>query len=293
MKVFISWSGKLSQEIAKEIFEWLPMVIQSINPYMSSESIEKGTRWGASVADELENAKSGILVMTPDNINSTWLHFEAGALAKTIDETRIAPVLFDLKPSDIHAPISQFQVTVFERDEFWKLVRSINESLSEEALQEHHLRKMFEALWSGLEEKIMPILEKSKKSTKEKPRNEKDSSEILEEILTHARQSTQILISGERSEQIGYLKQIYSMLDHILSAKNRLNSDAILYITQRWSILYEELGRFLNNGSLLSQEQISIRQNLEKFNSTILEISRDADIVMMESRMRTRRPTPS
>lgn len=289
MKVFISWSGKLSQEIAREIYEWLPMVIQSIIPYMSSESIEKGSRWGASVSNELENAKSGILIMTPDNINSTWLHFEAGALAKTISETRIAPVLFGIKPSDVHAPLSQFQVTVFEKDDFWKLIRSINESLSEEALQEQHLKRMFDALWDGFEQKIKPILDKSKIINKDKPKQERDSSEILEEILTHSRQSTQILLSSDRADQVNYLRQIYSMLDQIISPKNRLSSDAFLFISRRWSALYEELEKFLNSGLLLGHDQVSIRQSLEKFNSTILEISRDLEIITVERHSRARK----
>lgn len=42
MKVFISWSGSKSQEVAKILKQWIPCVIQSVEPYFSSADIDKG-----------------------------------------------------------------------------------------------------------------------------------------------------------------------------------------------------------------------------------------------------------
>ena len=51
MKVFISWSDKTNRRVAEALGEWLPYVIQAIDPFVSSGNIDKGERWG----DELNN----------------------------------------------------------------------------------------------------------------------------------------------------------------------------------------------------------------------------------------------
>ncbi|MFF2501131.1 hypothetical protein [Peribacillus sp. NPDC058075] len=64
MKVFLSWSGEYSKNIALILKEWLPLVIQTLEPYVSSEDIRKGSRWSASIGQELEVSNYGILCLT-------------------------------------------------------------------------------------------------------------------------------------------------------------------------------------------------------------------------------------
>jgi hypothetical protein len=60
MKVFISWSGNTSHLVALALREWLPSVLQSIEPYVSTEEIEKGARWNAEIGRQLNDTTFGI-----------------------------------------------------------------------------------------------------------------------------------------------------------------------------------------------------------------------------------------
>ena len=54
MKVFLGWSGDTSHKVALALHAWLPRVIQTIIPYVSSEDIAKGARWIPDIAKELQ-----------------------------------------------------------------------------------------------------------------------------------------------------------------------------------------------------------------------------------------------
>jgi hypothetical protein len=82
MKVFISWSGALSRALAVELREWLPMVVQQVDAWISTRDIDPGQRWALVLGQELEKSDFAIVCLTPDNRQSPWLLFEAGAVAR-------------------------------------------------------------------------------------------------------------------------------------------------------------------------------------------------------------------
>ena len=109
MKVFISWSGSKSQHVAEALREWLPDVINSVEPFVSSEDIHAGARWQRELASQLDLSNFGIVCVTRENQAEPWLNFEAGALAKAVDVSRLIPLAIDLKPSDVELPLGEFQ----------------------------------------------------------------------------------------------------------------------------------------------------------------------------------------
>jgi len=212
MKVFISWSGELSQKIALELRDWLPYVIQSVEPYLSSEDIDKGSRWSIDIAKELEDSSFGILCVTHQNLDSSWLNFEAGALSKAFNKTNVTPFLFDLKPSDLtNSPLLQFQTTSFDKKDLLKLVFSLNNATGEEKLNEQKLKTTFELWYDKLKNNLDPLLKessikKTQKSVKENPNS--NSSEIVEEILELTREQFKILRNPEMILPPNYIKSI-------------------------------------------------------------------------------------
>ena len=109
MKIFLSWSGDRSGAVAAAFREWLPNVIQALQPWLSSANIDQGTRWSSEVAAQLQETRVGIICLTPENISAPWLLFESGALSKTLAQTHVCTYLIGLEPTDLGWPLAMFQ----------------------------------------------------------------------------------------------------------------------------------------------------------------------------------------
>jgi hypothetical protein len=214
MKVFLSWSGKLSHKIAIELREWIPFVIQSVQPYVSSEDIDKGSRWSIDIAKELEDSSFGILCVTPQNLEAPWLNFEAGALSKAFNTSNVSPFLFGLKPSDLkNSPLLQFQSTLYDKKDLFKLVISINNALGKEKLDETKLRATFDMWFVNLKLKLDAYLtEENEIETKNEEINSNHSNEAVEEILELTREQFKILRNPEAILPPDYLGFIFRKL---------------------------------------------------------------------------------
>src|SRR5438045_597701 len=125
MTVFISWSGPFSKAVAELLNAWLPDVIQGVKTWLSTEDIEKGTIWSGEINEALATTV-GVLCVTQENKNAPWLLFEAGGLSKGLTKSRVCPLLIDLQPQDLQPPLSLFNLTLPEREDIWKLVKTIN-----------------------------------------------------------------------------------------------------------------------------------------------------------------------
>lgn len=180
MKIFISWSGKHSHQVATTLKEWLPYIFNGIQLFVSSEDIRKGKRWPLEVSKELDVSNFGIVCLTPDNLDAPWLLFEAGALSKSVKEASVFTLLVGgLKNSDIDGPLSHFQHTLFEKEDFFKLVSAINEGHEQAKQEAARLRKIFDKFWDELEASIS----KTVKSEAKPEKRQRSSEEILDKLL--------------------------------------------------------------------------------------------------------------
>lgn len=95
--------------------------------------------------------------MTPENTDSAWLLFEAGALSKALGRSRVCPLLLGMSPSDIDGPLSQFQATTLSREEMFALLVTLNEELKDTKLEDSVLQRMFDRFWPDLEAEVLAI----------------------------------------------------------------------------------------------------------------------------------------
>jgi len=187
MKVFLSWSGGRSKAIAEVVRKWLPSVLQAVRPYFSPDDVSKGSRWSSEIAKELELSRVALLFITPENPEAPWLVFEAGALSKNLDRSKVCPLLFgEIEPTDIKGPLVQFQAAKFGREEMRRVLKMINTELGDTGLASEVLDSVFEMWWPKLEEQVHQQLEEAAETDGNARRPDRD---LLEEILMLSRRS--------------------------------------------------------------------------------------------------------
>lgn len=197
MKVFVSWSGELSQSVAALLKKYIPCIIQSVEVFYSPEDIEKGENWDAKISHELEEANYGIICLTPQNKAAQWINFEAGAIAKSLD-SRVTALMISISPSDIKGPLSRYQATKIERDDFYRLIQSINNA-SDSSLPENILSGTFNGLWESFKNDYDDLLKQFKDTVNPPATPATPQIEILEEILQLVRKQSTILANSDET----------------------------------------------------------------------------------------------
>ena len=226
MKIFLSWSGGRSKAIATALNELIPQIILSAEPWMSPD-IEKGKQWSREISDKLEECHVGVICLTKENLTSSWLCFEAGALSKT-KNAYVCTFLLDIKPSDVQPPLGTFQHTLFTKEDVRKLLRTINIAVAEhggKALPSDVLDKIFDKWWwTDIETTLNDI---AKQEPPSKTTSSRPTREVMFEVLDIVRSLQR---TGVVDESGAYRK---NEVDDI--KWGNLSDETLSY---RWSQLY-------------------------------------------------------
>jgi TIR domain len=191
MRVFISWSGNLSRQLGEAFRNWLPSALQYVKPYFTPADIDKGARWASEIANELSASSVCVIILTRDNLASSWIMFEAGAISSALDRSKVCPIIFDLAPTDVQGPLAQFQITRFAKADIEKLFNTINSAGGESKLDDATAKNVFEKWWPDLESEFNKILEgHTVTAGAEKLRSDR---ELIEEML--------LLLRSEKNER--------------------------------------------------------------------------------------------
>jgi len=145
VKFFLCWSGARSHNVAAALRNFLlqlnnelalPESLQFAPPFFS-ENIEKGLPWFQAVQDELESSDAALLSITPENANSPWMHYEAGAIANQFSisptktktsrtlKARLFTYLFGMEAGDLTGPLKAYQSTAATFTDTRALVRQL------------------------------------------------------------------------------------------------------------------------------------------------------------------------
>jgi|SRR6266850_1754592 len=222
MKIFTSWSGTESHKAALALKEWFETLFSDIQLFVSSEDIRKGKSWHLEMRSELEGSDFGIVCLIPGNLEAPWVLFESGALSKKMKDASLWTLLFGgLKHSNVDGPLSHFQHTMFEKEDFFKLLKAINECrTSKHELTK--LRKVFDQNWGELETDITKALVPSAKVVR------KSNEEILDSLLELTNYIARHLHNPPKSIRLIPAMPLTSTWGNILMDLRSMGNEALL-----------------------------------------------------------------
>jgi anti-anti-sigma factor len=116
---------------------------------MSTQDIQPGAPWGTALHEQLKRADFGLLCLTSENLAAPWILYEAGALAMSSKVGCVVPLLLDVCPEMLPAPLAQFQSVPADKEGTWRIFRSIR-SAQGVVPAEEAWRQEFEREWPTL-----------------------------------------------------------------------------------------------------------------------------------------------
>lgn len=119
-------------------------------------------------------------------------------------------LLFDLEPADVKGPLTNFQGTRFIREDFKRLVTTINSAAGDARLDAAVLEGVFEMWWPQLEKKVSQILSSHDKGSKKEKRSDRD---ILEELLELTRLSVRHPVRPHRISRHALMEIIEALYE--------------------------------------------------------------------------------
>lgn len=181
-KIFISFSGTPSDKLAQHLEDFLNRVVASAQTFRSASGIISGEDWNNRLNTELEATHYGLLCLTPNNYQSTWVHYEAGALCKHWQEAKACAILWGgLTATSLRGPLEQRQHRTFNEHEIRHLVRDINEA-TEPRLASKVLDDLFDRFWPEFETRCNETLSSSPITPPAPPSDSEMLSRIYEKL---------------------------------------------------------------------------------------------------------------
>ena len=167
LDVFFCWSGQRCRRLAGELKKHLPKFIPGLahangSNLFVSDDIPKGNRWFDAVEKPLDRADVGIVCITREGLQSGWIHFEAGALARTIRKKRkqggtLLTYLLGVRSDELTGPLAEYQATGFDREDTKRLCAAVVGAMARDAEEPPDWEIAFNKNWGHFERAVKAI----------------------------------------------------------------------------------------------------------------------------------------
>lgn len=193
-QVFISWSGDGSREVGQALRDWLPHLFNFIKIWISTQDLNKGTRWLSEIVKELQGSRFGVVCLTQDNLDNPWILFEAGAISN-LPQSQVFTFLHGVEYAHVRPPLGMFNHTTSRQEDVRRMVTSLNDGLNEMKVPEGLLAAAFEKFWPDLEGVLQGIHIQTPATTASSVQGPQEQTEIISEILAVVRDTSRSVAS--------------------------------------------------------------------------------------------------
>lgn len=162
-RIFISWSGEISKEIAKALKICLEKEVfpnTDFSCFVSDVDIASGADWWNKIKRELKSCKMGVLCITKENLKAPWIYYEAGAMVA--QEIPTIPLLISCNIRFLQdSPLKGNQcVNFYTEPQFVKMLLDINNRMHLLNITEDQQRTIYSAKYNKLKLNLEPYLKK-------------------------------------------------------------------------------------------------------------------------------------
>jgi hypothetical protein len=255
INVFIGWSGPTGRKIAKALTKWLPIFIDSVDPFYSDKT-EKGKVGFNKITQRCIDSDIGIFCLTPDIKNPSWIHFEAGIIFKSPDDPCVYPVLFGRPENNKDSPLSEIQHTLFKKDDFLQLLEAINNKGKNSKITEDDLKATFKTNWPNFKSSIDKIILTN--MIQDNPQNNVKNDKLIEDYITNGIDKILDWLQGD-------LSMIFVFVYGVIYPVELSKIDALLQTNFKSRL--KQISEFYNKDSQTDEAEIkasNIRDSIQR-----------------------------
>lgn len=175
MRVFISWSQKASEKIAKILKETLTTFFnEKIDFWVSAEDINSGSISANEIITALQGSDMAIICLDSSNYTRPWIYFETGVIFGrkydrnlTGEASVVYPIIFDeLRFEDFsNTPFKDLQLMRFNKQSFRDMLLKINDYYNwiteKELLGQGIFDVLFNTTWNNIHNSVNSIIEQN------------------------------------------------------------------------------------------------------------------------------------
>jgi hypothetical protein len=167
------------------------------SPWTSAQNVAGGSFWHEELWNALKTARLGVLCLTPDNVESKWIHFEGGAIARSFGRTFACPYLLNVDPSQVSVPLGHLQCLKANEQDTLHLVKAINATLRVGKLNHEMLLASFMAHWPALRSTLEKVAMEEKAARPAHDILEFDATDRMTVIDAEYVDSTEAFTEGQ------------------------------------------------------------------------------------------------